>query len=202
MTKQEMYAGIEMLANLYDQFEEVSMELAKRLVVMDRDKTSDDTGRLAERIKDIAKMAATESGISEKVVERIGKLSNELTDSDREVIPPSIAVSVDYGFPIVAVKYPAGDGAFVAETGQSDYGTRNIFVGYDLDTDCKAMVGDNYIDILYAEVKKGELAEVSGLDSDNNDVDVMIYENPYQEDYTRKFQLEHLDMENVLSEEE
>ena len=50
------------------------------------------------------------------------------------------------------------------------------------------------IDLALAEVKKGELAECSGLPEDNQDIDLYIWRNPFTDDYTDKIQISHKDI--------
>lgn len=191
MTKQEFKAAMQLAANLKGQYDDLICVLSNKIGFNGFE------GAVLNNLDDVAKMMSEGLDCSTQLEANASSLPD-----GNEIVPPSIAASITYGTPIVAVKYPAGEGAFIAETGTSGYGTRSISMQYDLDKDTPAQVGKWGFDICFAEVKKGDLAEVHGYDTDNNDIDVFVYKDAYVDDYTDNFQLKYSDMESVLDEEE
>lgn len=93
----------------------------------------------------------------------------------------------------LSIKTPVNGGYLIAETGESDFGTKQACLLYEYN--------DYQIDLAFAEVRAGELAEIANLSADNKDVDLYIYENPYSEDYTSKKTISHTDIQKALSDE-
>lgn len=55
------------------------------------------------------------------------------------------------------------------------------------------------VDLTYIEQKKGEIAESSGLNKDNENLDVYLYENPSAEDFTYKCSVSMADMVDICN---
>ncbi len=51
------------------------------------------------------------------------------------------------------------------------------------------------------EIKKGDIAEAYNLPEDNNNIDVRIWGNPYEEDYTHAITINGDDIEKIATEE-
>lgn len=84
-----------------------------------------------------------------------------------------------------------GGGRLVAYTSESDYDTRQAGIMF-YDTE------GNPLDLALAEVKRGELAEVSGKDPDNEDIDLMVWGDAYSESYTEEITLPKSDIDDAL----
>jgi hypothetical protein len=61
---------------------------------------------------------------------------------------------------------------------------------------------DYDVSIALAEVKSGELAETKGLPVDNKDVEVYVWGNPNEDDYTNKFDIAYKDINNATCDNE
>ncbi|MBO5435935.1 hypothetical protein J6A31_09085 [bacterium] len=95
------------------------------------------------------------------------------------------------------IKVPTDNGHLIVYNCESDFGTKQIGMDYSVENETDELT----VQIATAEIKKGELAEVSHLSSDNKDVDVYTYSNVFDEDYTDKFTIKHNDVLSLLDEE-
>lgn len=75
-------------------------------------------------------------------------------------------------------------------------GTPQVGIAYDYNHKTTAP-----IELVTVEVKRGELAETHGLPENNMDVDIYLYENPYDDDYTQEARVSYNDIRNVMQED-
>lgn len=75
-------------------------------------------------------------------------------------------------------------GTLITGACDSDYGTGQVYAGYALgDTGCTA-------DLFLAEVVSGDLAEAKGLPRDNRSIDLYLWGDIHEEDYTDAVRIE------------
>lgn len=109
------------------------------------------------------------------------------SEEDAEVQP--IEISVD-SYEMAQITKPVRGGSLIAYTSVADAGTDQAGVMYKTEDEC-------LIDLCMAEVKGGELAEVSGLAPENKDPDLYVYGDVYQEDYTEKIHIPWTDINSA-----
>lgn len=56
------------------------------------------------------------------------------------------------------------------------------------------------IDLISAEIKKGEFAKIFDLPQNNKDINLYVWSNPNSEDFTHKFSISHADIMQAMSE--
>lgn len=113
----------------------------------------------------------------------------DMEDGDNEPVIPEIDVSSTMD---VEARVPVDGGRLYVGTARSDTGTNQVYIIYE--------INGYLVDVALAEVMRGELAEASGLPSDNKDVTVYLWEDPYQEDYTKKATLKYEDLNSATEE--
>ena len=128
------------------------------------------------------------TNVLDNIMDRLDKANALYNIPDgEEVNLPSL--KVQYMGQIIEATCPVGDGklaATLSAIGTCDNSVQSWASYY-------APNGAS-IDLALAEVKKGELAECSGLSEDNQDIDLYIWRNPFTDDYTDKIQISHSDI--------
>ena len=126
--------------------------------------------------------------VLDNIMDRLDKANAlyNIPDGEKVNLP---SLKVQYMGQIIEATCPVGDGKLVATLsaiGTCDNSVQSWASYY-------APNGAS-IDLALAEVKKGELAECSGLPEDNQDIDLYIWRNPFMDDYTDKIQISHKDI--------
>jgi len=102
-------------------------------------------------------------------------------------------IEIDKNYPLISeLKMPinkAGD-KLVVGISESDFSTYQANVIYET-------ANQNTFDLLMAERKSGDLAEVHGLARDNEDIDLYVWDDITQEDYTYKYVVKKDDIDEV-----
>ena len=88
------------------------------------------------------------------------------------------SVKVVSGTVEVEISKQTRGGKLTASTGEGDYGTSQIWLGYEYQGN------DAYFDLALAEVKGGAIAEYHGMAPDNKDIQLYAYEDLFEEDFT------------------
>ena len=125
----------------------------------------------------------------------IEKAEKLLDDFNLEEGEPVIAceLKIKPSLPYMELEMPlAENGKLVAYTGISDDDTRQVGIMHYTND-------GSPIDLALAEVKKGSLAEVHGYDANNEDIDLMIWADPYTEDYTERIRIKQEDIRHALN---
>lgn len=97
---------------------------------------------------------------------------------------------------LVEVAVPVDGGKLLIGTSKSDDNTEQVYISYEV------AETDSIIDLVLAEVKSGEIAELDNKPSDNKDIDLYLYEDAYSEDWTYKATLTHEDIVKATTYEE
>lgn len=115
---------------------------------------------------------------------------NTPSEDEDEIIVPELKFDIATMSMTVNVKVNDNDYLTVSNS-TADFNTQQMSIGY-VHGDSNTM-----IDIALAEIKKGELAEVHNLASDNKDIDLYVYDDPYNEDFTIHKQIEYSEIESA-----
>lgn len=92
----------------------------------------------------------------------------------------------------LGMRYTSGE-KLASYLSESDFGTYQAGALY-------YTADESPVDLTMAEIKKGELAEIHGYSKDNKDVDIMVWGNVTDEDYSSKYVIRHADILDVLHE--
>lgn len=92
----------------------------------------------------------------------------------------------------VEIFLSSGSGSLVAWSSTSDDATPQAGVVY-------RRSDGTILDLAFAEVKKGKLAEIAGRPADNEDIDIYLYGDPYEEGYTSHTAISQVDIAAALS---
>lgn len=114
-----------------------------------------------------------------------------VTDDDTNDSIAIPDINIDPEMLTCDISVPVNGGKLTAYTCRSDYNTQQVGIGYECN--------DNIIDLALAEVKSGQLAETDGLPSDNKDIDLYTYSDPYNEDYTAKNHITYNSITDALN---
>lgn len=114
----------------------------------------------------------------------------DIIEDGPELSVPEINIGNETDF---CVKVPVNGGYLIAEANDTDFGTKQACLLYE----CNGY----QIDLAFAEVKEGKLAEAVDLPADNKNIDLYIYADPYSEDYTVKETISYTDIQDALSDE-
>lgn len=94
----------------------------------------------------------------------------------------------------IEIEKKVNGGTLVAGACDSDYGTGQVYAGYALgDTGCTA-------DLFLAEVASGDLAEAKGLPRDNRSIDLYLWGDIHEEDYTDAIRIESNAIDETVKE--
>jgi hypothetical protein len=109
----------------------------------------------------------------------------EESENGNERPPVTVGLTCDT---YLNIKVPVDGGVLEAFESESDFGIYQVGIVYD----CNDNVNSAVFDLALAEVKKGELAENSGLDPENNkDIDLYVFGDQTTEDYSEKISLSY-----------
>ena len=180
MTKQRVKATLELAVNMAQQ--------TKKLL----DTLQEDIQPDAFVSNYISKIQTCEKTDVKKIMEALETFGyfKGMEEGEKFTYPQ---VSVNPNIPTdIEVSIPGKNGErLTAYVYESDFGTLQAgTVYYDKD--------NSPLDLSLAEIKKGELAENSGLDKDNQDIDLMVWSDPHNEDYTNSYRISHDDIKNAL----
>lgn len=185
MNINELEAKLSFIENLKQIEREITNEIVESLSISSKDSVSE----ILENIK--------EGHPQKDINDFVKKLESIECPIDKAKDNPILIPYIKYnhfGSLEIGITYPKGDklAAYLCESDYGTYQTGSVY--YDK---------DGYpMDISLAEIKKGDLAQCYHLPEDNRDIDVMIWENPFDEDYTKKFTLKNSDIEKALETEE
>lgn len=119
-----------------------------------------------------------------------GYITCESIEKQPQIDIPTIDININT-FEI-SIRVPINnEDAFIASASNADYDTKQISLGY--------LCGDDFFDLALAEIKKGELARAHKLPIHNRDIDMYIYGNPYDEDYTEHKYIKYADIKSVIN---
>jgi hypothetical protein len=179
MRKNEVKAKLELLANLAEIGEKLKEEITERVTAG----MKEDITQMLDDVKEGRK----DADACMKELTSMGYLDK--AEEGEPVQTPYIKYE-HLGSLELGVTYPDGD-KLAAYLSEVDYGTYQTGSMY-------WYRGGSPMDLTMAEMKKGDLAKVNGLTADNKDIDVMVWGNPYEEDFTYKTTLRHEEMENAF----
>lgn len=112
---------------------------------------------------------------------------DKMEDGEVVAIP---YIRQDNSFLEIGVTYPDGD-KLASHLSRLD--TNSFQVGslyYDKD--------DYPVDLALAEIRKGELAKQENRPVNNKDIDIYVWSDPFDEDYTRNFLIKNSDIIQAL----
>lgn len=183
MTKNELRAKLMFAVNMAEQTKKVLDEICEKLAPYAEDDIFDMVNEIQSCERSDVDAMMTE-------LEENGYFSDaKITEEGHPMQVPYVKYdnirSIEVG-----ITYPEGDklAAYLSESDFGTYQTGSVY--YDK--------SGSPLDISLAEIRKGDLAEVAGLSPDNRDIDVMVWSDPYSEDYTQKFILSHAAIEEAL----
>lgn len=177
-------AKLRLIENLKQIEREITNEIVESLAISSKDNVSE----ILENIKEVQSQKDINDFVKE--LESIGCPINKTKDNS--ILTPYI--QYNHGNLEIGVTYPEGD-KLAAYLCESDFGTYQTGSMYYDKT-------GSPMDISLAEIKKGDLAQYNHLPENNRDVDVLIWEDPFDENYTKKFTLKNSDIEKALETEE
>ena len=92
------------------------------------------------------------------------------------------------------VQYPSGEKltAFLAESDSGTYQAGSIYYTEK----------GTILDLSFSEIKKDSLTEGEGLSLDNKDIDIYVWGDAFNEDYTEKVRLSYKDIMRALEEDD
>lgn len=111
-------------------------------------------------------------------------------DDGEKLYPPSIETNNLW----ITVTQTVPGGQLCVGTCTSDYNTPQAYIDY-IASDSKSDVLSE-INLALAEIKRGELAEKS----DNQDINLYVWSDPYQEDMTHNWIIKKSDIDTALNE--
>ncbi len=125
-----------------------------------------------------------------EAIEGYGVLEG-MEKGNEELPYPYLYANKDYPV-FMEMKCPINTGGdkLVSYISESDKGTLQAGVMYET-------VNENKYDLCMAERKTGDLAEVKGYDRDNEDVDIYMWDDITQEDYTYSSRIKKEDIDTV-----
>lgn len=182
MTKQRVKATLELAVNM-------AQQTKKLLDTLQTDIMQQPDAFIPAYMSKIQNCEKTDANKMMEDLEVFGYLKG-MEEGEKLTCPQ---VSVNPNIPTdIEVSIPIKDSErLTAYVHESDFGTLQAgTVYYDKD--------NSPLDLSLAEIKKGELAENSGLDKDNQDIDLMVWSDPHNEDYTNSYRISHDDIENAL----
>lgn len=176
--KNRIHAQLKMIEQLSDISKEIAKNILKNIPSADAEL--------------ISILSHTEALHADKVMEFM-KRYNYIDDSetDYDITIPEINIHPDTLFCDMTV--PVDGGKLSVFNSCSDNNTQQMGIGYLYGED-----GD-FIDLALTEVKRGELAVIDGLPEDNKDIDLYVYSDPHDEDYTEKIHIAFNDIAEALS---
>ncbi len=182
-TKESIRAKLRYMEALYDQARKLGDQICKEL----GDEAGDDF--MYDLLNDVADGTPGDEAFD--TLEDEGYL-DDLDDGEEITIPK---IEINAANPIYSsLKISlANGGYFEACTGRSDSGTYQAALLY------WTPKGDP-IDLTFVEMKRGELAEAVGKPAriKNQDIDIVVFPNPFEEDETKVFTLTQEEIETAL----
>lgn len=165
-TKNKIHAQLKMIERLNN----ISRSIANN--ILNSIPSADD------KIKDLLSSIETFDVLDTDMILKYITTHDYVTDNDTDGSITMPDINIDPEMLTCDISVPVNGGKLTAYTGRSDYNTQQVGIGYEYNGDI--------IDLSLAEVKSGQLAETYGLPSDNKDIDLYTYSDPYNEDYTAK----------------
>ena len=187
MTKNELKAKLTLAVNMAEQTKTILDEICDELAPYAEDDIFD-------MVNEIQSCERSDVNEMMRELEKNDYLSDaNITETGCPIPTPYIKYSI-LGNTEVGITYPDGD-KLAAYLCESDFGTYQTGSMYYTRT-------GSPLELTLAEIKKGELAKIAGRSADNRDIDVMVWSDPYNEDYTNKFTLSYDDIETALEAED
>lgn len=173
MTKEMLVAKLSMAINLASQTKALLDNICEELAPIANDKLFDiveniQTGEVSDIsviIEEINKIGCFNQTIEKKQKQNEFLQIPEIKVDPLNIYNTQIAIPLDNGDKLAAY------------IGESDFGTYQAGTIYYTKEDIP-------MDLSMAEIKQGELAKIAGLKEKNQDIDLYVWSNPYQEDYT------------------
>lgn len=174
INKNDFVAKMHLLANLTQQCEELTKDI--------KDDYEDVLG--TKLINALLLSLSSNSDLSKKELNGYDAFAN-LPKGKRKTMPK---LSITHGGNMLTLSLPTNGGTLEATAATS----------YIAESDQVSLVyktpdGD-LIDLVFAEVKTGELAKVHGLPKNNKQVDMLVWSDPHTENYTHRFEIPYSDL--------
>ena len=183
-TKNAVLCKLQMIENLSHELEKLKKQLCEDL---NRDYNEPFLSRTLQELN------FTQAEKAYQTLEDAGYFKE--LDAGQPVLPAIISINEKMPHDVeVSLKLP-DDGRLTAYTSYSDFQTAQAgTIYYDKE--------NSPMDLSLTEQKRGELAMVCGKNADNQDLDIMVWDDPFNEDYQHKYTLNHGEMEQALTEME
>lgn len=183
-TKNNIKAKFLLMINLSDQLKKIGDELYNSLTEYEEDD-------LADLLTDIQNKKITDIDSIMKFLEDNKYFKDAHITEDGDQIE---AAQIEIKSPSnISIKIKSDEGALITYLNELDPGTYTYQVGNAYEAE-----DGNIVDLCLAEIKKGELAEASHLNSDNKDIDIYTYGDIYSEGYTNKETIKYEDLRKAL----
>lgn len=180
-TKKKVLAQLKLLENLAALTKELNEEIMSEIFTQ------------VDAVEELQKVAAGKENadVAFHKMERHHAF-DELMDG-KDITYPHIELSDE----CVSTSVSTGSGHSL-ETSVRTYNEDNparVSIGYSL---LKNDGTSSQLELAYAEVKKGKLAEKEGLQADNQDIDFYLWTVPADEVRTEKYHLQHMRVQKKL----
>ena len=181
-TKNSIKAKFLLMINLSDQLKKIGDELYNSLTEYEEDD-------LADLLTNIQNKEITDIDSIMKFLEDNKYFKDAHITEDGDQVE---AAHIEIRSPSnISVKIKSGNEALITYLDELDTGTYQVGNAYEAED-------GTVVDLCFAEIKKGELAETAHLSSDNKDIDLYTYGNVYSEEYTNKETIKYEDLRKAL----
>ena len=181
MTKQAIRAKLALMVNLCDEAWKIGDELCRTLAPNGEDD-------IYELMTEIQERSRTDVDEIMNILEENKYFEEANIEGGEKLDPINVKIRDWYD---IELSYPLKTGALVSYISAGDPEALGGGIVY---RDMSGVL----VDLAYIEQKKGEIAELTGLSKDNEDLDLYLYENPYSEEYTYKNRIMMDDIEKAL----